>query len=351
MTTSVVRAFLFAITNKNFTGHTATTIPHAVMVLTKGGWGKIQKKEEVCMRNKTSKNLFKKLVSLVLTMVMVLAMSTTTFAATSDTILSKPDGNNYLWNASVNPGGEATFYVGPANSSYSFTGFDNATDAAKEITWTVSYGESKVEKCTTGTAEISGHGYASTCTVDIADNATSGVVLVEAKRGTQTCDFYVVVEDTTKNIAAKNISVEMYDFYTGNSYFAVDGPMTVQAANGNTSSKFHGDPSAAQYYATAADTLDNMIEDNAIANIDASYGYISGISMYDDNGNATKMLEGGYSEAGYYGWMYGVIRDGKYVEESLNLSAAVFDLQDGDTVLWVYGYQSDAVEYFRSYGA
>ena len=45
------------------------------------------------MRNKTSKNLFKKLVSLVLTMVMVLAMSTTTFAATSDTILSKPDGN------------------------------------------------------------------------------------------------------------------------------------------------------------------------------------------------------------------------------------------------------------------
>ena len=143
----------------------------------------------------------------------------------------------------------------------------------------------------------------------------------------------------------------MYDFYTGNSYFAVDGPMTVQAANGNTSSKFHGDPSAAQYYATAADTLDNMIEDNAIANIDASYGYISGISMYDDNGNATKMLEGGYSEAGYYGWMYGVIRDGKYVEESLNLSAAVFDLQDGDTVLWVYGYQSDAVEYFRSYGA
>ena len=119
-----------------------------------------------------------------------------------------------MWNDSVNPGGEATFYVGPANSSYSFTGFDNATDAAKEITWTVSYGESKVKKCTTGTAEISGHGYASTCTVDIAANATSGVVLVEAKRGTQTCDFYVVVEDTTKNIAAKNISVEMYDFYT-----------------------------------------------------------------------------------------------------------------------------------------
>lgn len=36
MTTSVVRAFLFAITNKNFTGHTAVTIPHAVMALTKG---------------------------------------------------------------------------------------------------------------------------------------------------------------------------------------------------------------------------------------------------------------------------------------------------------------------------
>ena len=48
------------------------------------------------MRNKTSKKLFKKLVSLVLTMVMVLAMGTTTFAATSDIILSKPDGKECL---------------------------------------------------------------------------------------------------------------------------------------------------------------------------------------------------------------------------------------------------------------
>lgn len=243
------------------------------------------------MRNKTSKNLFKKLVSLVLTMVMVLAMSTTTFAATSDTILSKPDGNNYLWNASVNPGGEATFYVGPANSSYSFTGFDNATDAAKEITWTVSYGESKVKKCTTGTAEISGHGYASTCTVDIAANATSGVVLVEAKRGTQTCDFYVVVEDTTKNIAAKNISVEMYDFYTGNSYFAVEWSNDSSGSQWKYFQQISWRSKCGSVLCTAADTLDNMIEDNAIANIDASYGYISGISMYDDNGNATKMLK------------------------------------------------------------
>ncbi len=43
MTTSVVRAFLFAITNKNFTSHTAATIPHAVMGLTKGGEEKYKK--------------------------------------------------------------------------------------------------------------------------------------------------------------------------------------------------------------------------------------------------------------------------------------------------------------------
>lgn len=43
MTTSVVRAFLFAITNKNFTSHTAAPIPHAVMALAKGG----EKEKEV----------------------------------------------------------------------------------------------------------------------------------------------------------------------------------------------------------------------------------------------------------------------------------------------------------------
>lgn len=47
MTTSVVRAFLFAITNKNFTSHTAATIPHAVMGLTKGGEEKYKKGESL----------------------------------------------------------------------------------------------------------------------------------------------------------------------------------------------------------------------------------------------------------------------------------------------------------------
>ena len=303
------------------------------------------------------KRNMKKLLSLMLAMVMVLSMGITSFAANSDAaVMSKPTGDEYLWNASVNPGGTATFYVGPASTSYVFTGFDKETDATSKVTWTASYGSGKVVSTTVGAEKIGTLGYASTCTVDISADAEPGVILVNATRNdvspaleSNTCRFYIVVEDPSKSIAAANVNIEMIDLYTGNVYATTDGPVTVQAANANASSLFKGDASAAQYYATAADTLDNLLADGLIADVKASHGFVSGISMYDESGNATEMLEGGYSEAGSYGWLYGVIRKGAYVEDSINLSAAVFDLKDGDTVLWVYGYQSDAVDYFTAY--
>ena len=73
------------------------------------------------------------------------------------------------------------------------------------------------------------------------------------------------------------------------------------------------------------------------------------MTMYDADGNATDVLAGGYTEAGYYGWQYGVLRNGKYVASSAVISASAFDLQDGDTVVWVYALQSDATDFFGAY--
>lgn len=105
----------------------------------------------------------------------------------------------------------------------------------------------------------------------------------------------------------------------------------------------------AQSYATAANTMDNMVADGTIADATEVYGYVDAISLYDDNGDATGLLGGGYTEAGYYGWQYGVIRDGKYVASSALISASAFDLQDGDTVVWVYALQSAATDFFGAY--
>lgn len=298
----------------------------------------------------------KKVLTLVLAMVMVLSMSLTSLAATSDkAVMSKPDGTGYLWNKSVNPGGSAEFYVGPANSSYLFTGFDTASEAQSKVTWTLSYGCDKVASKTIGSELIGTTGYASKCTINISANAEPGVVLVTATRNdvstsleSNTCSFYIVVEDTSKSISAANVYVEMYDLYSY-AYAAAGGPMTVSAANTNSSSLFYGDSSAAQYYATPAETLDNMLADGMIESVSASYGYVEAVSMYDEDGNSSGLLYGGMSEAGYYGWWYGVIRDNTYVSDTINISASVFDLEDGDTVLWVYGYENDALDFFNAY--
>lgn len=310
------------------------------------------------MKNKNIKNLLKRVASVTLAGALVLSMGIPAKAATSDNMyITKATNAESDWTETVAPGGTATFYVGAAKLNaygyYQYTGFDTAADAASEVTWTNAYNTDKIGSVSVGTEKIADGNYASKYTVKVADNATAGPIRVHAQRtGTTTtengCDFVVVVEGST-NTQATGINVEVYDLYTDNGYMAFGSEYTVESANANLSALFHDKDNAAQSYATAANTIDNMVADGTIADATESYGYVDAISLYDDNGDATGLLGGGYTEAGYYGWQYGVIRDGKYVASSAVISASAFDLQDGDTVVWVYALQSAATDFFGAY--
>lgn len=306
----------------------------------------------------TKKNLFKKIASVAMAGALTLSMALPVGAATSDNqYMTKATNNESAWTETVAPGGTATFYVGPAKLNaykyYDFTGFDDADDASTEVTWSKEYNTAKISSITEGTKEIAADSYASTLTVKVADNATAGPIRVHAQRKGTTntengCDFVVVVEGTTAR-KAKDINVEIYDQYTGDSNWAVGNNYTVESAGENVNSLFHNDEYAAQSYATAADVVDNMLADGIIADADASNGYVSGISMYKENGETTGLLYGGATEDDYYGWQYGVIRDNAYVASSGLISASAFDLEDGDTVVWYYGLQKEAAEFFGAY--
>lgn len=307
------------------------------------------------MKSKNIKNLLKRVASVTLAGALVLSTGIPAKAATSDTLyMTKATNADSAWTETVAPGGTATFYVGPAvlNSYgyYGYTGFDSAADAADGVTWTDAYNADKISSASAGTEKIADGNYASTYTVKVADNATAGPIRVHAQRtGTTTttngCDFVVVVEGDT-NRSASNITVEIYDFMD---YEIADkkSGYTVTAAQADANNLFYNDENAAQTYATPANVMDNLLADSTVEAVGVGYGYVNSVTL---PGGSVK--EGGVNTATYeyYGWQYGVIdSDGVYDANCKAISASAYDLHDGDTVVWIYGYEADADDYFATF--
>lgn len=307
------------------------------------------------MKSKNIKNLLKRVASVTLAGALVLSMGMPAKAATSDNLyMTKATNADSDWTKTVQPGGEAVFYVGPAvlNSYgyYGYTGFDSASDAADGVTWTDAYNTDKISSASAGTEKIADDNYASTYTVKVADNATAGPIRVHAQRtGTTTtengCDFVVVVEGDTSR-SASNVSVEIYDLME-DTIASVTGGYTVVAAQANTNNLFYNDANAAQTYATPANVMDNLLANSIVESVGVGYGYVNSITF--PGGEA---MEGGVNTATneYYGWQYGVIgSDGVYDANCKAISASAYDLHDGDTVVWIYGYEADADAYFAEF--
>jgi len=168
------------------------------------------------------------------------------------------------------------------------------------------------------------------------------------------CNFTIIVENSNASTCATGVTVEVYDLI--DDYSAYIDDQTVYAANHSSSYLFYNDPSSAQSYATAANVMDNLLSEGAIAAAipmsSEGFGYIDSVTMYDDFDNEVVLSP--YSTQGsYVGWMYGVYREISgnmtYVASSAGISACIFELQSGDQVVWAYGEFEDTMDFLANY--
>ena len=128
----------------------------------------------------------------------------------------------------------------------------------------------------------------------------------------------------------------------------VDGEdLTVAKAKGNSGNPFSNSEGAAQTYPTAGDALYSLMKEGEISFTQYG-GYVSEISDTDGNKLSGYSSED-YTE--YYGWYYCVI-DGEgskanIVEGSDIVSASVLPVDDNDTVVWAFGTEDEANNYFK----
>lgn len=307
------------------------------------------------------KNL-KKILAVVMAVAMIFALSIPAFA--TGNILSAATSfiPGSLYSQTAAPGDTVYLYATIVTDAYpsSLVGFSSQSDAAANVSWTVTSGASKVDSISASGISFVYNDvtyYAAKLTVELDDNATPGMVVINAagQNGAPTntdCNYVIMVEDSNATpTSASNITVELYDLSSQSLIASLSGA-TVDAACEITNGKFNGSLGAAQTYATAANTVDYLLSDaeGRVTNVDTTYGYVSSMTVLDDFDDPIDYDES-YDPISYQyiGWMYGVYRSNSYVSTSESVSATAFELQNGDIVVWVYGTFAQATTFFSNY--
>ena len=336
----------------------------------------------------------KRIIAVVMAIAMIFALSATALAALDTPYITKVQDSvisDSLWTKTVTVGTpqDVNFYAAIATDSiisdqyvttwnyFPCTGTQEQADAfvQSKVSANVTAGSDKLASSLEIKAQfietVSGvNYYAARITAKVSGTATAGMVRIRVTSTdttNQDCTFTIVVESNSSTPSSvNNIKIEAHVIH-GNTAHAVDnGPsntgVTVYSANSSSSNKFYNDPSAAQTYATAGNTVDNLLADTsagqitsgAIYSVTADYGYVSSIRMktvFNMPADFTAHYDTTVSD--YLGWMYGVLRtiDGTtyYVADSENISASIFELQSGDKVVWVYGTYTEMVNYFSQW--
>lgn len=286
----------------------------------------------------------KKVVSVVLAGVTTLSMAMPVLAANGDPNLVVTPDTKY--STPIQANSEVTLGLMPANSYYQRTGFDSADAAAKglevskinlgedKISTDFAYGSKTVDGLYAGTVTVKGkkgqYGPASLHIVN-KNNPSAGIDMT----------VYVEAAETQKDV--KVAEVQVTDVSNGMNKVIDEGAedLEVAAAKTETANPFNGSEGAAQSYPTAGDALYSLAEANQM-NFAQKGGYVQ--SVTDSKGNTLE--EYTTKDWTYYGWNYCVVRNEKKVAEGDILSAAVLEVEDGDSVYWAFGTMDQASQYF-----
>lgn len=307
------------------------------------------------------KKTMKRILTLILALVVVMGLSAVAFAASSDPYLANLGDvvRRVTPGSSVNFSTTAAKYTsaGQGNSYLTITGFDSAADASAKVSWTIAEGSSRVFSVTPGTAEISvGEDtmYASTVNVTLANSASPGIVRVRATRTDAPTpiptdcflDFAILVDATTP-YEAENVTVTIRDL---DHNIDGGGTLTVKSVSQIANSSFTNSIYSFQNLPTAANVFDQLKANptyTRVSSVAVAGSFIEAVTLLGVNNVPVECAFIYYDSGNYKTWEYGVVRDGDLVPESRTLSATAFELEDGDEVIWVYGYKADIDEYFE----
>jgi hypothetical protein len=295
--------------------------------------------------------LTRKVSALLLAFVLAFALAGAALAAdinvtTTWPNITKPSTSQYTYVMTAN--NSQTLSVCGADSSW--TAYPFTYTQASAITWTLPYGGSSYlslssNSPSSGTITYNGDnyiGYFANTTVTVASNAPSGVYVVQANYGTSAVfDYTVAIQNTDGNRLASvsDIDVKFINASVSPNTVikSVTGATVYRSGISGNGYYLNGKSQAIQNNPSAMATLDSLrkvspaqIDDFTVDSVGA---YVSAITINSTNYAAT-------STSPYYGWLYGVYRDGNLVGISSAVSASAFPLEDEDQVLWVYGTYS-----------
>lgn len=286
----------------------------------------------------------KKVVSVLLAGVTTLSMAMPVVAANGDpNLVVTPDT---LYSTPIEANSSVTLGLMPADAHYQRTGFDSADAAANGLEVSkINLGADKISTdFTYGSKTVNGL-YAGTVTVKgkKGQYGPASLHIVNKNNPSAGIDMTVYVEADTVQDDVTVASVEAVDLTDGGDTYEYAGDLNVEAAKKETKNPFNASVGSAQSYPTAGDALYSLAEANSLSFVQDK-GYVQSIT--DSTGKVLSWYT--TEDWTYYGWNYCVVRNGAQVSEGDIVSAAVLEVEEGDSVYWAFGTQEQAEDYFNA---
>jgi len=294
----------------------------------------------------------KKSLVVLLTLVMMFAMNAAAFASNTDPNFTKSGNTAYTYRVVQNSGSTVTLQVGPANSSWAFTGFSTAAEAAN-VTWSPQYGSDLMSMGTPTVVDLGGGVFVNQIVLTTQSNYGAYGIRATWNNGASTLptmDFTINVDPSTMQAAKTGITVDVQAPAAGglDKWNDINTNITATPAGISTTNPLY-DTLAIQKYSTPFAALVSMFNANPTA---TNWKTFLNTSEFQSNGTYLYSLTGytGYDELGdvaltqaraaadMSGWKYCVYRgsDLHKIAMSDTIGASGFALNNGDTVVWRY---------------